>query len=57
MEASVVSGHVSVHDEEVVAVDGSGEDAGGRVVGGGCVGDDAVKRNDGPFAGDDVRFV
>ena len=56
-KASVVSGHVSVHDEEVVAVDGSGEDAGGGVVGGGCVGDDAVERNDGTFRGDDVRFV
>ena len=57
LEASAVSGHVSVHDEEVVAVDGSGEDAGGGVVGGGCVGDDAVERNDGTFRGDDVRFV
>ena len=56
-EASVVSGHVSVHDEEVVAVDGSGEDAGGGVVGSGCVGDDATERNDGTFGGNDVSFV
>ena len=56
-KASVVSGHVSVHDEEVVAVDGSGEDAGGGVVGGGCIGDDATERNDGACRSGDVRFV
>ena len=50
-EASVFRGHVGVHGEEVVAVDWSGEFAGGGVVGTCCVGDDATETNDGAFRG------
>ena len=46
-----------MHDEEVVAVDWGGEDAGGGVECCRCVGEDSAERNDGPFGSDHVRLV